>query len=382
MLSARFLPIIGTMSLFLKILCLSFIFISSFSAAEDEPENTASVSPAASGSVANTPMIPRTEPDTDQTVISNLIKITPPDTELLQLDTSKTGEKMIAFYQAESSGVKQGGIIIFPDDHTHFDWPGDLNHLRQGLTAYGWHTLAVYLPQIEPADIPVRTLPVLQPISASTASQAEGEPEATPAEPTPEPPEESPPANTEPQKEAEEPKEKTEPYHEQAIRRGQTAFSYLQKQEVERFIVMGIGTGAVWAAEYVKQFQKSQDLRLVIIDARIPQTDAAPDLLELLPEIETTVLDLHHSARKTTMAANPTFAERRLRIARQNELTNFRQSRLPETRDDWKKGNPWLLKHVRGMLNTYVIKAEQKAFEMKATEDVSSAEMAPGNKPN
>lgn len=378
MLSARFLLIIETMSLFLKILCLSFIFISSYSVAEDEPENAAPASPAASGSVANTPTIPRTEPDTDQTIISNLIKVTPPDSELLQLDTSKPGEKMIAFYQAESSGVKQGGIIIFPDDHTHFDWPGDLNHLRQGLTGYGWHTLAVYLPQIEPTEIPERTLPVLQPISATTASQAEGEPEAAQAEPTPAPPEESPPA----QKTVAEAKEKTEPYHEQAVRRGQTAFAYLQKQEVERFVVMGIGTGAVWAAQYVKQFQESQDLRLVMIDARIPQTDSAPDLLELLPEIETTVLDLHHGARKTSMAENPTFAERRLRVTRQNELTNFHQSRLPETHDDWKKGNPWLLKHVRGMLNTYVIKAEQKAFEMQTTEEANSAEMAPGNKPN
>lgn len=382
MLSARFLPIIGSMSLFLKILCLSFLFISSFSAAKDEPENATLVSPAASGSVANTPTIPRTEPDTNQTIISNLIKVTPSDTELLQLDTSKTGEKMIAFYHAESSGVKQGGIIIFPDDHTHFDWPGDLNHLRQGLTEYGWHTLAVYLPQIEPADIPERTLPVLQPISATTASQAEGESEAAPAEPAPEPTEETPPANSDAQKVTEEPEEKKEPYHEQAIRRGQTAFTYLQTQKVERFVVMGIGTGAVWAAEYVKQFQKSQDLSLVMIDARIPQTDAAPDLLKLLPEIETTVLDLHHGARNTATTANPTFAERRLRVARQNEMTNFRQSRLPETRDDWKKGNPWLLKHVRGMLNTYVINAEQKAFEMPAKKDANSAEMAPGKKPN
>lgn len=382
MLSARFLPIIVSMCRYLKFLPISLLFVIANCVATEETETSVSPESAASGSANSTPVIPRTEPDIDQTIISNLSKLASPDTEFLQLDTSKSGEKLYAVYQAESSGVLQGGIIMFPDDKTHFDWPGDLNYLRTGLTEYGWHTLAIYLPQIEAAAIPKRTLPVLKPIQPSPPGEdgtaAENTAEETPVTQNAEAP--NPSAEDAPTQSASETEteESKEPYHEQAIRKAQAAYTYLQQQETERYIVLGIGTGAIWAAQYVQQFQESQDLRLVMIDAQQPQNTTAPDLLKILPEIKTTVIDLHHSVRMNTADRNPISPERRLKIARQKALTNFHQSRLPATRDDWKKGNPWLVKHVRGVLNTYVINAE-KMSRMKDKEmDQASDEQGPG----
>lgn len=381
MLSARFLPIIVTMSRYLKFLPICVLFIIANSVAAEEPETPASPEPTASGSASSTPVIPRTEPDIDQTIISNLSKQASPDTEFLQLDTSKSGEKLFAVYQAESSGVLQGGIIIFPDDKTHFDWPGDLNYLRTGLTEYGWHTLAIYLPQIEAQTIPKRTLPVLKSIQASNSSAEEaGEnaAEEAPADQNTDPanaPTESAPAESASENS---PAESKEPYHEQAIRRALAAYAYLQQQETERFIVLGIGTGAIWAAQYVQQFQDSQDLRLVMIDAQQPMLDQSPDLLTILPEIKTTIIDLHHSNRLNTSDRNLISPERRLKIARQKALTNFHQSRLPAARDDWKKGTPWFVKHVRGVLNTYVINAEKGPRMHNKEMKGASNEQGPG----
>jgi hypothetical protein len=381
LLSARFLPIIVSMSRYLKFLPICLLFFIANSVIAEEPETPASPETAASGSTSTTPTIPRTEPDIDQNIISNLSKLESPDTEFLQLDTSKNGEKLFAVYQAESSGALQGGIIMFPDDKTHFDWPGDLNYLRTGLTEYGWHTLAIYLPQIEAPAIPKRTLPVLKSIQTSTPSEGDTAVENTteeapanqnaeaPNTPTEEPAAQSSEASTtEPQ----------EPYHEQAIRRAQAALNYLQQQETERFIVLGIGTGAIWAAQYVQQFQESQDLRLVMIDAQQPQSESTPDLLKILPEIKTTILDFHHNSRMNTADRNPISPERRLKVARQKALTNFHQSRLPATRDDWKKGNPWLVKHVRGVINTYVINAEKMPRMQDKDMNSTSDEQGPG----
>ncbi|MGH1460619.1 MAG: DUF3530 family protein [Neptuniibacter sp.] len=361
-------------------LCITLASSASFAA--DEPED-ASTEPAASGAVPSSPPKPRTEPDIDKTIISNLLQLAPPETEVLQLDTGKNDEKLIAYYQPEGSGIKQGGIIIFPDEHTHLDWPGDLNYLREGLTDFGWHTLAIYLPRASAPPVPKRTLPVLQAISKPSpgeepkeageeANNATSETDATPVE-------QSKPV-AEPQ--SEKPQEPREPYHEKSTRLGQTAYRYLQQQGVERFVVMGIGTGATWATQYVKQFQDSQDLRLVLIDARQPRTVEKPILMELLPDIKTTIIDLYHDARIASHPLN-TSAEKRLRLSRQKLLTNFHQSRLPTAHDDWKRHNPWLLKHVRGLLNTYVIKMEKQARDVQLNKtDGSSGEKAPGMKKN
>jgi len=394
LLSARFLLIILNMNRYLYVLPLCWMLFAGIVLAEDEPENPVSQASAASGAAASTPDVPRTEPDIDQTIINNLKKITPPDTELVQLDTSKTGEQLFAFYQAENGDSKQGGIIIFPDDNTHLDWPGEVNHLRQGLTEYGWQTIAIYLPQMDSPDIPERTLPSLLSISAGAPNQAASPAEASiESEPEPESEPEQPaqPTTAPAEKNTSETstdndgasKEEQEAYHEQAIRRGQAAYTYLEQREVERFIIMGLGTGAIWAAQYVEQFEDSQDLRLVMLNPRLPRVEQAPDLLTLLPEIESTVIDLYHDSRSFEASLNPISAERRLRVARQESMSNYHQSRLPAHRDNWKNDNPWLLKHVRGILQTHIIKAEQKPAELSMEDEAQAeAEQAPGGLQN
>lgn len=382
MLSARFLPIICAMKRCLCFFISSLLWFVGTSVSAEETGDAASSSAA----TPSMPTKPRTEPDVNQTIIDNLLKQVEPGTEILQLETGHEGEKLIAFLKAEGSGIKQGGIIIFPDENTHLNWPGDLNALRTTLPDYGWYTLATYLPQTVKPKIPKRTLPVLKSVSSTnTVSGAEGNTAAPVSEATnTDPATEQNPTTAEtatPQTSNEMSQDKTEekpePYQDKVFRLGQTAHRHLQQEGINRFVVMGLGTGAVWASSYVKQFEDAQDLRLVLIDPETPKEISAPDLITLLPEIKSTIIDLYHSAPLAPDNMNPISAERRLRVARTNKMNHFHQSRLPFSKDDWKKDNPWLVKFVRGMLNTHVIKAEAAARSIQVNGS-NSDEDAPG----
>ena len=389
MLSASFLLIIHIMrfilSTFATILLLS---LPSYAAEGEENSSTENTAEAGS-SPTPAPQIPRTEPNTDKNRILELLKSQDPETEILQLDTGKEDEKLIAFYRIEGSGIKQGGIIMFPDQSTHMDWPDKISYLREGLSDYGWYTLSIYLPQPARNQIPKRTLPVLsavKPDSPNEASTEEGsggeeQTEQNPIEEQPAPPAEA-PNNTDaatPEDNAEQ--EPTEPYQDRTNRLGKAAFNHMKaSDDLNRFIILGVGTGATWAAQYVQQNEKEQDLRLLMIDARDPLQENAPKLLSLLPEISSTIIDLHHSSRITNENdLTPESPARRLRLARHKRMNNFHQSRMPEVSDNWKRNNSWLLKHTRGMINTYIIKAEQnkRAIQLDNNQ-VTESEKAPG----
>lgn len=395
MLSASFLLIINIMrfilSTFVTILLLSLPIY----AAEGEENTTTANSAEAGSSPAPAPKIPRTEPNADKNRILELLKSQDPDTEILQLDTGKENEKLIAFYRIEGSGTKQGGIIMFPDQSTHMDWPDKMSNLREGLSNYGWYTLSIYLPQPVRNPIPKRTLPVLSavkpntPNEASTEENGSGGEEQTEQNPIeeeqPAPPAEAPnnkdAATSEDNADDNAEQEPTEPYQDRTNRLGKAAFNHMKaSDDLSRFIILGVGTGATWAAQYVQQNEKEQDLRLLMIDAREPLEENAPKLLSLLPEISSTIIDLHHSSRITNENdLTPESPARRLRLARHKRMNNFHQSRMPEASDNWKRNNSWLLKHTRGMINTYIIKAEQqnRAIQLDDNQDTES-EKAPG----
>ncbi|WP_415886999.1 DUF3530 family protein [Neptuniibacter sp. QD37_6] len=356
-----------------------------------EEEANAGTEQTASAAQPSAPTVERTEPSRENNLRQALSSHPDPSTQVLQLDTGKDGEQLLGYYLTEGSGITQGGVIIFPDELTHMDWPENLNQIRTGLANHGWYTLAVFLPQ-PPPPLPKRTLPVLSAIKPTQSSDA---PQDSSTEPTAD--EETTSENTEtptdavtnqqrraadaPTETEQEPEEKKENYQEIVTRLGNTAFEHLKKEKgVDRVLVLGAGTGATWAAQYVQKHQDQQNLRLVLLDARDSKAENAPRLLELLPEIKTTIIDLHHSARRSTNTNySENTPERRLRLARHKRMNNFHQSRLPQTNDNWKKDNSWLFKHVRGMINTYIIKAEQqsRSIDIPSAEQ-SNKEQAPG----
>jgi len=372
LLSAYILLIIRNMKL-IPIISIIIFTLSSFSYAADNENAATPDQPEATTSQPSPPETPRTEPNLDSNRIQELIKNTPQETELLQLDTGKENEKLIGFYRSEGSGTSQGGIIIFPDQSTHIAWPEDMSVLSNGLADFGWYTLAIYIPQPPVQPIPERTLPTLSSfIPAAAAAEDTDAPNDTP----PAAPDETPTSADIKENTATDTPE--EPYEEAVFRLGKTAISYMTtRDDLDRFIVIGIGTGASWAAQYVKKYQEEQDLRLLMINAKQPNGSLA--LTEILPEIKDTIIDLHQSSPISSATNSISNAPaNRLRLARHKKMDNFHQSRLPATTDNWKRNNSWLLKHVRGVINTYIVKAERIERELKLNNKAPTKENAPG----
>lgn len=337
---------------------------------------------AASAAQPSAPSVPRSEPDRNLTRLTSLLEQPHTGVEVIQLDTGKEGEKMVGVYQVEGSGTPLGGIIMFPDSQTHMDWPDNLSHLRAELSDVGWYTLSIFLPGESLKPLPKRTLPVLTMINPASAAapSSENSDTSTAEETAPQTTEANGEANTAATSSSGEAEMMTpkEAYSETINRLGKTALEYLQKQDkLNRFIVLGIGSGATWAAQFIEQNQDLPGLNLVMIDARSPVDEKAPDLMKLLPEIKTTVIDLYHAAPVSAHTAIPAHKQR-MRLARHKRLNNYHQSRLPAVSENRKKNKLWLSKQVRGRINTYIVKRHTSPEDQELMQVESMKEKGPG----
>lgn len=92
--------------------------------------------------------------------------------------------QILTLYRPTEAKMTQGVLILFHAAESPQFWPPILENLRANLPRYGWETLAVSLPQKDPAAIPPRaSSAVSAPVSSSTApEEATSTPEATAAQ--------------------------------------------------------------------------------------------------------------------------------------------------------------------------------------------------------
>ncbi len=64
--------------------------------------------------------------------------------EVLELEAN--GQPFPALFRAEERGEPLGGVILLHDAGGHADWPGVIGPLRRGLPALGWSSLSLQLP--------------------------------------------------------------------------------------------------------------------------------------------------------------------------------------------------------------------------------------------
>ncbi|WP_027858136.1 DUF3530 family protein [Marinobacterium jannaschii] len=344
------------------------------------------------------PLPPRIPANPDQNTIADLVRLHSPGSEIVWLDSGK--EQVMSLYLAEGKGRHLGGVILFPDQDAHPEWPAAINPLRQGLADAGWYTLALYMPRPPRMPVPERTLPTLvsltPPTEPASEDQAGDEAAATTEDETssdqsaeaspsetgagnesdnnssagdPAPAQESPDA---------EPEEPAEPYDAVIQRYAGAAYEMMRSRGHNRIIVLGVGTGATWAAKYVQEHQASQDVRLVMMNARQPEFPGAPNLMSLLADIKGTTLDLYHGSRPQAfyLEGGP---EQRMRQARHLNQENYRQRRMPAAAFNWKQQERWLVRHVKGMLQRYIVEADEK--NVRALQEVDTPESPPTEAP-
>ncbi|WP_162224958.1 DUF3530 family protein [Neptunomonas antarctica] len=331
--------------------------VSSFVSAEDQAANSEATSQAASTdqpaeAPQPSPERPRVEPQPRTSLLADLSNdLLDPETQIMPLSAGE--DSFDAFYRDRSGAILHGGIIFFPDDRTHPTWPIILNPLRIGLTDYGWATLAIPLPAPVTADNPIRTLPSLTAIKTTPAETSEENINAD----TPGTAEPSTPAEI---KTAEEQKiPQSSDRYKRIMQRGITAVQALQQKQIDRIVLVGAGSGATWATALATNLQGQTNIKLLMIDAEQSNDISAPTLLTLIPELTITTLDLYSAAPKIFNNSYAQQPELRVKEARRHSMNNYHQSRLPKIATTL-SGQPWLVRYTRGLLETYIIKAEEE----------------------
>jgi len=286
-------------------------------------ENSQPASAGGAGEAAPT----RAMPNPSAAIQSDLARQLEATTELVWLETGDS--PTLALSAPHNTREKLGTVVILHDQHTSADWPELVSTLRKGLPDKGWATLSVQLPDAPWPAIPARTLPGSADGNNADAT-ADSNSEAA-----------------------------AENRYSEALNTIADAVFAQVGEDRSKLVVLGVGTGAVWAADFVRNREQARrSLSLVMVDSRQPGHPQAPDLMTLLPEMSSTVLDLYHgSTFNENAAANP---RNRSNLARREQLDNFHQSRLPLLAGDWKKRNQWVLSRVRGFMQTHIVEAEEQ----------------------
>lgn len=366
-------------SIFPTYLLLSLILATPLKAEDDAPPTE--VAPATLGEPRVIP--PRSEPSPDLSRLQELVKSSSPETEIIWLESSE--DRTIGLYHPQSIPEALGGIIIFPSEGTHADWPDYAHPLRLHLSDHGWQTLSVQLPTPPSMQPPTRTLPVLQLLSQNgSTSRPEGEAtEETPQEaatetapqtaitPTPQAPAATDNTNPIPQR----------PYAERIQLLADRALQALAQRGAERFIAIGVGSGAVWASQFVKDQQNNlESLGLIIIDPADPTTEVAPVLANLIPQLNVPIVDIYQGlpAATSEFEAPP---KQRMRWARRNQLSHYMQRRLSPRYADWEKQERWLSQQVDGLIRRHIlVPLEAAEVVEEEAQDGAKTEQGPGRK--
>lgn len=353
-----------------------------FAAEESTPSTEASGEETSDTSAATPPPTPpvvgpRTEPSPDLSRLQELVKNNSPETEVIWLESGE--DRTIGLFHPQSQAEALGGIILFPSEGTHADWPDYAHPLRLQLSDQGWNTLSLQLPTPPTLLPPKRTLPVLQLVKQNGADNASGEEGSTegnagttaPATAIPAPP---PLPDTETDTDL-------MPYPERIQGLANSALNTLRQRGAERIIAIGVGSGAIWASQFVRDNQEAvNSLGLVIINPETPSVDVAPVLAELISALKVPVVDIYQGEpSSTTLFEAP--PKQRLRWARRSQLTHYMQRRLSNRYHDWEKQERWLGQQVDGLIRRHILAPMQTVEiekEMAEEADNAKSEMAPG----
>lgn len=314
----------------LCILTLSLLLPACLSqAAESAAQSSIDTSPSAA-------LRPRVEPAPQQQGMLDLARALSlaPETEANWLETNS--DRSLTLYQPANQAEPAGAVVLLPDEHSHPDWPQDLHPLRTGLARHGWDTLSIALPPATPMPVPPRSRTDAADPGAVEAVTAEADGADAALQQT---------AETQTQESAIPPMEL---YAQRVIKICEAAIRHLESRQRDYLIFLGSGTGATWAALCAREFQQSHPLGLTLLNARHPATPGAPQITQLLAELDIPVLDIYQ-----TNAPAAESARLRTNSARRAALQSYHASQLPGQLPD--DAGALLLREVRGRIQRYLM---------------------------
>ncbi len=268
-------------------------------------------------------------------------------------------DAFLALWQPANTAKPRGVLIIVPSEGETADWPRVVAPLRRALPEHGWHTLS-----LTPTDAMTDPLARLTtPAQASTPAPAEDAAEAdasgddadadaeqAAAQPASAGylPEQTAPADDEPSAEPTPPEEDAAPasHVDRMQARLAAAVEHARSAKPAEIVLVGHGTGAYWASQYLAQEQPKDIRQLIVIDPQRPAS-AEQSLEDLLAALPVAVGDFHIDERPAAQRQ----ALQRRNAARRAGHPDYRQVALPTLAADRDGAQQQLVRRVRGWLD-------------------------------
>ena len=238
--------------------------------------------------------------------------------------------RFLALWKPANAAEAKGIVILVPGANETADWPRTIQPLRSKLPDIAWSSLSLSLPDSPAEPLPEAVLPrTPEPVTVDTAQGgADNTAEHAPAEPTPAEPTATP----------------VDPA-ERIFARLDAGLAFAEQQDVKHIVLLGHGTGAYWAALYLKERTPAQVKQLVTVAAQLPEGQA-PRLDELIPGLKLATGDFFYKDQ----AADRSAAVRRLQASKRLGHDSYTQVALKALPGNPAAEQEQLFRRVRGWL--------------------------------
>jgi hypothetical protein len=189
-------------------------------------------------------------------------------------------ERFLALWLPANVGEPSGAVILLPGDAENADGATAVGPLRRKLPDGGWHSLSLTLPDPD-HDAPPLRLPEPPTSAAAEAAaddEASGEAETAPSAAP------DPAANDAARRSA---------HAQRVMARIDAGIAFARQQQASRIVLLGHGSGAYWAAQYLAERQPEDIHNLLLVAAAVP-AGFSPPLDELVPQLELATGDFYY----------------------------------------------------------------------------------------
>jgi hypothetical protein len=185
-------------------------------------------------------------------------------------------ERFLALWLPANVGEPSGAVILLPGDAENADDATAVGPLRRKLPDGGWHSLSLTLPDPD-HDAPPLRLPE-PPTSAAAEAAVDGEAETAPSAAP------DPAADHDARRSA---------HAQRVMARIDAGIAFARQQQASRIVLLGHGSGAYWAAQYLAERQPEDIHNLLLVAAAVP-AGFSPPLDELVPQLELATGDFYY----------------------------------------------------------------------------------------
>ena len=318
-------------------------------------ENLTEARPAGSQPEQPIDAVPRPAPDSRSEAAAAALQRQVPPHQQLQLDGGN--DPFLSLWQPANQAQAKGLVILLPGTGETADWPKAIGPLRRQLPDAGWSTLSLTLPDAPNPGIAAR------PKAEASEVPAQGSTTAVAAAHPPQPEtlaasvaaDENPQVAVEPDSfevdgYAAEPildavGDANQAYSRQLMTRIDAALEYAHQQQPRSIVLLGHGTGAYWAAYYLREKQPREIANLLLVAPRAPD-DVTPNLGELLPDLHLATGDFYYR----NILAQRSAAHERHNASKRQAHPSYVQVGLQALPSDPQAEQEQLVRRIRGWL--------------------------------